>query len=180
MKNTSKLSKLSLIPSKETISNPQQRELYEIWDSIANGIYQLSDCHHNTFRAIENQIYAIAKGKQGIPSRKSGSERIRLGRLLFGYTLGIDKWLLGIPMQFLLLDLGHVDLGFDPKNEILRVYAYLGEEITPVKKWLAACLWGNLSFNMHGSLLYHKDLVQNANKKNINHREWIDSMLAKK
>jgi len=27
-------------------------------------------------------------------------------------------------MQFLLLDLGHLDLGFDPKSEIVRVYAY--------------------------------------------------------
>ncbi|MHA1987291.1 MAG: hypothetical protein ACW98D_11670 [Promethearchaeota archaeon] len=161
----------------KTISNSQQREIFEIWDSIANGIYQLSDCHHNTFRAIENQIYAIAKGKQGIPSRKSGTERIRLGRSLFGYALGIDKWLLGIPMQFLLLDLGHANLDFDPRDEILRVYAYLGEEITPVKKWLAACLWGNLNFNKQGCLLYHKELVQNAKKNNINHREWIDSKL---
>lgn len=36
---------------------------------------------------------------------------------------------------------------------------------------------GNNNFNRHGSLLYHKELVQLANKKNINHREWIDSML---
>jgi len=161
----------------KTISKSQQRELYKVCTQVANGIYQLSDCHHNTFRVIENQIYGIAKGKLGIPTRNSGSERIRLGRLLFGYALGIDKWLLGIPMQFLLLDLGYVDLGFDPRNEILRVYAYLGEEITPIKKWLAACLWGNLNYNQHGSLRYHKELIQRANKKNINQREWIDSML---
>lgn len=80
-------------------------------------------------------------------------------------------------MQLLLLDLGHGDLDFDPKNEILRVYAYLGEEITPVKKWLAACLWGNLNYNQQGNLLYHKELVHRSNKKHINHREWIDSML---
>ncbi len=75
------------------------------------------------------------------------------------------------------MDLGHVDLGFDPKNEILRVYAYLGEEMTPVKKWLAACLWGNLTYNQHGSLQYHKELVQKADNEGISLREWIDSML---
>jgi len=58
--------------------------------------------------------------------------------------------LLGIPLQFVLLDLGHIDVRFDPKNEILRVYAYLGEERTPVKEWLAACLWHNLCHNLHG------------------------------
>ncbi len=39
-----------------------------------------------------------------------GIERARLSRLLFGYVLGLDKWLAGVPMQFLLLDLGYVDL----------------------------------------------------------------------
>ena len=38
----------------------------------------------------------------------------------------------------LFLDLGHIGLGFDPKNEIVRVYAYLGEEQTSAKNWLAA------------------------------------------
>ena len=49
--------------------------------------------------------------------------------MLFGYALGLDKWLMRVPMQFLLLDLGHVDLGFDARNNILRVYACLGEEV---------------------------------------------------
>jgi hypothetical protein len=88
-------------------------------------------------------------------------ERERLGRLLFGYVLGLDQWLKGTPMQFLLLDLGHVDLGFDPKNEILRVYAYLGEERTALKEWLAACLW----YLMYASLVrwdIHKDLIESV------------------
>ncbi len=78
----------------KTISDSQQRELYKVCNQVVNGIYELLDCHYNTFRAIENQIYGIAKGKQGIHPHKSGSERIRPGRLLFGYALGIDKWLL--------------------------------------------------------------------------------------
>jgi len=167
----------------KTISNPQKRDLYAVCSRISGGIYELSDCHHNTFRIFENQIYGIATGKLGIPTRKSGAERKRLARLLFGYALGIDKWLLGVPMQFLLLDLGHVDLGFDPKNEIVRVYAYLGEERTPVKEWLMACLWYNLYHNPHGGLQPpsvnwhrgHKTIIEKAEQLDISAREWMDS-----
>ncbi len=125
----------------ESLKNPQKKEMYRICCAIASGVYTLSDCHHNTFRLIEKWIHGVGSGKSSIPTRKAGTERERMGRLLFGYVLGLDKWLVGLPMQFLLLDLGHIDLGFDPKNEILRVYAYLGQERTPVKEWLAACLW---------------------------------------
>ena len=99
-----------------------------------------------------------------------------------GYLLGIDKWLLGKPMQFLLLDLGHVDLGFDPKNEILRVYAYLGKEKTPLKEWLAACLWHSLMYST-GGLAWrdkHRDLIEGTKKAGINVREWMDSALRSK
>lgn len=159
------------------ISDLQKRELYKVCCHIASGINGLSDCHHNTFRYIENWIYGIGKGEFKIPTRRSGADRERLGRLLFGYALGLDKWLLGIPMQFLLLDLGHIDLGFDPKNEILRVYDYLGEERTPVKEWLAACLWYNLSHNIHGGLNRHKDLLERTRQGGISVREWMDSVL---
>ena len=105
-----------------------------------------------------------------------------MGHLLFGYVLGLDKWLVGIPMQFLLLDLGHIDIGFEVKNEILRVYAYLGEKRTPVKEWLAACLWHNLTYNpIDGAnpagLLRHKELLNLATRVGINLREWMDSIL---
>ncbi len=112
------------------------------------------------------------------PTPNTSTERERLGRLLFGYVLGLDKWLLGQPMQFLLLDLGHVDLGFDPKNEILRVYAYLGEESTPEKEWLAACLWHNLAGggNPRG-LVIHESLLEHAKEAGISVREWMDSVL---
>jgi hypothetical protein len=84
-------------------------------------------------------------------------------------------------MQFLLLDLGHVDLGFDPKNEVLRVYAYLGEERTPVKEWLAACLWFNLTLMPPASLYKwghgHKQLLEPANAQGISVREWMDAAL---
>ena len=105
-----------------------------------------------------------------------------MGRLLFGYVLGLDKWLLGVPMQFLLLDLGHIDIGFDPKNEILRVYAYLDGERTPVKEWLAACLWHNLMYsvmdaNNPAGLVCHKHLLRRATQLGINPHEWINSAL---
>jgi hypothetical protein len=161
------------------ISDPQKRELYKICCHIAHGVHGLSDCHHNTFRYIENWIYGIGTGKFNIPTRRQGAERERLGRLLFGYALGLDKWLLGIPMQLFLLDLGHIDLGFDPRSEILRVYAYLGDEKSPVKEWLAACLWYNLSNNPHGGLHRHKNLLERARQAGISLREWMNSVLEK-
>ena len=93
----------------------------------------------------------------------------------------MDKWLLDIPMQFLLLDLGHLDLGFDPTNEILRVHAYLGAQRTPVKTWLVAYLWTNLMYNTAGLLWRnkHTDLLHRAAQCGISVREWMDSQLRK-
>jgi hypothetical protein len=166
----------------ESLESPQKKELYKTCCAIASGVYTLSDCHHNTFRLIENWIHGIGAGKSNIPTRKAGTERERMGHLLFGYVLGLDKWLIGIPMQFLLLDLGHIDLGFDLKNEILRVYAYLGEERIPVKEWLAACLWHNLMYsyldaNNPAGLVCHKELLEHAEQVGISPREWMDSAL---
>jgi hypothetical protein len=165
----------------ESIENPQKKELYKTCCAIAAGVYTLSDCHHNTFRIIENWIHGIGAGKSGIPTRKTGTERQRMGQQLFGYVLGLDKWLVGIPMQFLLLDLGHIDIGFEVKNEILRVYAYLGEKRTPVKEWLAACLWHNLTYNSiagnPGGVVRHKHLIEHAVKAGISLRTWMDSVL---
>lgn len=172
----------------ETIRDTEKRDLYTVCTRIASGVYELSDCHHNTFRVIENMIYGIAKGKMdGIPDRTAGTEAKRLGQLLFGYALGLDRWLLGQPLQFLLLDLGHVNLGFDPKNEILRVYAYLGEDMSAEKEWLVASLWCNLFHNPHGGLKPHSDLfgarhtqlLERANKLHMSARDWMDSQLEK-
>jgi hypothetical protein len=163
----------------ESLEDSSKKELYKTCCAIASGVHTLSDCHHNTFRYIESWIHGIGTGKLGIQTRKDGKEKERLGHLLFGYVLGLDKWLVGIPMQLLLLDLGHIDLGFDPKNEILRVYAYLGGERTPVKEWLAACLWHNLMYslmdaNNPAGLVRHKQLLEDAGKAGINLREWMD------
>jgi len=157
----------------DTIEDPDQRELYRVCGSMAYGIYGLSDCHHSMFRWIENWVYGIGTGRWGIPARETGTERRRLERALFGYCLALDRWLAGRSMQFLLLDLAHVDLGFDPKNEILRVYAHLGEEPTPVRTWLAACLWRTLYRNM-GGLTSHEALVGRAGALGVSVREWID------
>jgi len=164
------------------LDDPQKRELYKTCAHIASGVHTLSDCHHNTFRYIEGWIHGIGTGKLGIQTRKVGTEKERLGHLLFGYVLGLDKWLVGIPMQLLLLDLGHIDLGFDPKNEILRVYAYLGGERTPVKEWLAACLWHNLMYSFIGAnypagLVRHKDFLERAAQAGISLREWMNSVI---
>jgi hypothetical protein len=172
----------------ETIEDAEKRDLYTVCTRIACGVYELSDCHHNTFRVIENQIYGIAKGRMGgIQGRSAGAERTRLGQILFGYALALDRWLLGQPMQFLLLDLGHVDLGFDPKNEILRVYAYLGEDRAAVKQWLAASLWCNIYHNPQGGLMpdaseessAHLQILTRAKELRISARDWMDSQLEK-
>jgi hypothetical protein len=160
----------------DTIDDPGKKELYTICGAIAHGFHTVSDCHHSTFRWLENWLYAIGTGKWGIPTRRVGAEKERVGRLLFGYVLGLDRWLAGKPMQFVLMDLGHIDLGFDPRNEILRVYAYLGEDRTPVKTWLAASLWWSLMNNRPAGLArQHKELIELAASKEINLREWMDS-----
>jgi hypothetical protein len=159
-----------------TIEEPAQKQLYAVCCAIAAGVQSLCDCHHNTFRYIEGWVHGIGTGRLSIPTRQAHAEKQRLGRLLFGYALGLDRWLVGAPMQFLLLDLGHVDLGFDPRNEILRVYACLGEEVTAVKEWLAACLWYSLVHNEQGGLIQHTDLMQACEAKGIVVDEWIRSM----
>lgn len=165
----------------DTIFDAAKKEVYKICGNIADGGCELSDCHHNTFRFIENWIYGIGTLEWGIPTRATSAEEKRLGQLLFGYALGLDKWLQEVPLQFLLLDLGHIDLGFNPKNEILRVYAYLGDQNTPVNKWLAACLWYTLTLNPNASLYTfgerHKELIESAIERGLSVREWIDSVL---
>ena len=166
----------------DKIEEPRKKELYEVCCAIAAGVQTLSDCHHNTFRYIENWIHGIGAGRLTIPTRKAQSEKQRLGHILFGYALGLDKWLMGVPLQFLLLDLGHIDLGFDPRNNIVRVYACLSEERTPIKEWLAACLWYNLVHNQQGGLVgswtsSHTDLIEQCKDKGITIDEWMDSAL---
>jgi hypothetical protein len=170
--------------SLDSIDDPKKKELYQVCGAIASGVCTLSDCHHNTFRYIEGWIHGIGTGKLNIPTRKAGTERERLGHLLFGYVLGLDKWLLDVPMQLLLLDLGHLDLGFDPTNEIRRTYAYCGVERVPVKLWLAACLWHNLMYarmdpaNPAG-LCRHRDLLEQATRLGLSVREWMDSAIGR-
>ncbi|MCG8653596.1 MAG: hypothetical protein MI861_27410 [Pirellulales bacterium] len=164
----------------DTLKDEQKQELYKTCCHIASGIHTASDCHHNTFRFIESQIHGVATGRLGIPTRKAQSEKRRLGHMLFGYALGLDKWLMRVPLQFLLLDLGHVDLGFDPRNNILRVYACLGEERTPEKEWLAACLWYTLVHNQQAGLIgswtsSHTDLIQQCRERGVTVDEWMDS-----
>lgn len=164
----------------QTIKDRQKQELYRICGAIAHGLHGLSHCHHSAFRWIERWIHDIGTLRIGIPERNAGTEHRRLAELLFGYTLGLDKWLLGKSMQFLLMDLAYVKLGCDPKNEILRVYTHLGSEHTATKEWLAACLWKSLSGtgNPQG-LVAQKELNGRARELGISTREWIDTQLGK-
>lgn len=158
------------------IKKADKKKLYEICGMLAHGLHGLSDCHHSTFRWLETWIYAIGRFSTAIPTRRHGTEGERIGQLLFGYALGLDLWLQGVPMQFALLDLGHLDLGFNPKNEILRVFAYLGEK-NPTKEWLAACLWFSLVLEPPASLFHwgwrHKKLLENTKSKGITIDCWM-------
>ena len=65
----------------ETIEDAEKRDLYTVCTRIACGAYELSDCHHNTFRVIENQVHGIAKGRMGeIPGRSAGAASGRRDR----------------------------------------------------------------------------------------------------
>ncbi len=165
------------------IDDPQKKELYSICGHLAHGLHTLSDCHHSTFRWLERWIHAIGALTWDLPGRGKSQEGDRLGRTLFGYALGLDRWLQRVPHQFLLLDLGYVDLGFNPANEVKRVYAYLGDERTPVQEWLAACLWYKVTLEPPASLYQwgwrHKSLLAKAAEKGISVRTWMDSALSK-
>ncbi|MBN1423812.1 hypothetical protein JXA88_04580, partial [Candidatus Fermentibacteria bacterium] len=164
------------------IKDPAKRQLYTISGHIADCVSELSDCHHGMLRRIERWIHGIGTLQWEMPTRRPHAEGTRLGQLFFGYALGLDRWLREIPMQFVLLDLGHADLGFDPKNEVLRVYAYLGDDHGPVKTWLAASLWYKCVLEPPASLTRwgwrHKDLLARAGAAGISVRTWMDERLA--
>lgn len=165
-----------------TIQDDEKRSIYVVSCHIADCVSELSDCHHSTFRRVERWIHGIGTLQWDIPTRRPHVESTRLGRLFFGYALGLDSWLREIPMHFLLLDLGHIDLGFDPRNEILRTYAYLGDAHTPAKRWLAACLWHQFVL-APGASLYrwgrrHKELMARTASAGVSVRTWMDGLLS--
>ena len=154
----------------EGISDQAKADLYRVCARIAEGVPNVCDCNLPTFRRIENWIHGIGTGKLTIPTHKPGALRDWLNRVVFGYALAFDKWLLRVPMQFLLLDLGHVDLGFDPRSDVLRVYASLGKE-NPVKEWLAASLW--LALYGNGK----RPTFTRALELGVSARGWMDEQL---
>lgn len=165
----------------QIIKDPKKKDLYKICGAISHGLHGLSRCHHSVFRWIERWVHDIGTLSPGIIERAVGTERRRLAELIFGYTLGLDKWLLGRSIQFLLMDLAYVNIGFDPKDEIFRVYTYLGHERTPAKEWLAACLWKNLSgVGNPRSWIIQKEISVRAEKLGVITREWIDLKLGKR
>ncbi|KKK42894.1 MAG: hypothetical protein Lokiarch_31590, partial [Candidatus Lokiarchaeum sp. GC14_75] len=86
------------------------------------------------------------------------------------------------PLDILLLDLGYLDLGFNPRNEILRVYAYLMNNRNPIKEWLVGSMWHQLMFNEVNhprtpGLINHKDMLELAKKHDLNLFEWMESKM---
>ena len=164
-----------------TLEDPHQRERYMVICHIADCCSELSDCHHSLLRRIEKWIYGIGTGSLAIPTQTVHAEGQRIGRILFGYALGLDHWLQGLPMHFLQMDLSHLDLGFDPWPDISRVYAHLGDDRAPVKVWLAGCLWFSLVLEPPASLYKwgwrHKDLLARAESQGLSVRRWMDGLL---
>ena len=70
------------------IADPDKKELYRICGALAHGAHTISDCHHSTFRWIENWLYAIGVGKWDIPTRQRGVERARVGAIALWLYLG--------------------------------------------------------------------------------------------
>jgi len=161
--------------SRETvkgISDPRKRELYWVCAQISEGAPNVCDCNHPTFRRIENWIHGIGRGTSNIATHDHGALRRWLDHIVFAYALALDKWLLDVPMQFLLLDLEHTDLGFNPRSKVLRVYKSLGQK-TPVKEWLAATLWVALNGDAYGRAVFKRAL-----ELGISAEEWMDRQLA--
>ena len=164
----------------EEITDPLKRRIYRAAGLLAHGLHTTCDCHHSTFRWLENHLYAIGQLRVGVPTHQSGQEGERIGRLLFGYLYALDCWLKERPEGFVLMDLDHVDLGFDIKNEIVTAYAYLREK-TPVKEWLVGCLWyammyatGGLAWGRRGR---HRELVGSARQKGLEVNTWMQEQL---
>ncbi|MHA1987475.1 MAG: hypothetical protein ACW98D_12630 [Promethearchaeota archaeon] len=169
----------------KTIKNQKKKERFRIISYVTGDFFLsgLSTCHHNLFRFLENVLYKIGTlTNDPLPNRFHATERKRLGNLLFGYVLGLNSWLMKKPMDILLLDLGYLDLGFNQRNEILRVYAYLANNRNPVKEWLVGSLWHQLMFNEVNlprtpGLINHKDMLELAKKHNLNLFEWMESKM---
>ena len=80
-------------------------------------------------------------------------------------------------MHFLLLDLGHVDLGFDPTSEVLRVFAWFGEERSAYKEYWAALLWFQLRYNRPAGLTAHDELLSHAASFGVSTDTFFDRAL---
>ena len=169
----------------KTINDPLKKQKFLLICSVSGDYYLsgLSTCHHNLFRFLESVLYKIGTMTNNqITNRIHGTERKRLGNLLFGYVLGLNSWLMKKPLDILLLDLGYLDLGFNPRNEILRVYAYLMNNRNPIKEWLVGSMWHQLMFNEVNhprtpGLINHKDMLELAKKHDLNLFEWMESKM---
>lgn len=164
-----------------SINDDRARSLYIVACHIADCCCELSDCHHSLLRRIEKWIHGIGTGSLTIPTQIEHAEGTRLGNLLLGYALGLDRWLTETPMHFLQMDLSHIDLGFDPWPDIQRVYGNLGEDHSPVRMWLTASLWFTLALEPPASLYQwgqrHRELLNNTEEKGISIRTWIDGKM---
>ncbi|MHB9033477.1 MAG: hypothetical protein ACYC6L_10555 [Anaerolineae bacterium] len=99
-----------------------------------------------------------------------------------GFTRRVYDWLPPIAqlgaVQRLSLDPADLEPGCSPRDEIVRVYAYLGEEHPPTKEWLAACLWKSLAGagNPAGLVIQH-ELAARALECGVSTRAWLDRQL---
>jgi hypothetical protein len=101
-------------------------------------------CHHAFFRHVERIIACIGAGKR-VTLPGSGQERKRIHEAVTNYIHALASWLAGRTPQ------EAASIWPPSKETARRVYELLGD-VTPRKRWLAACLWKKLQENQarHG------------------------------
>lgn len=140
-------SKSSAIPSKsitETLMTAIGSALPEDGSDVGSMIERRDLCHHAFFRHVDGQLAAIGAGAR-VAMPGAGEERRRIHEAVTNYVHGLCSWLAGRPIE----DAAAV---WPPSDSTVRlIYTALGEP-TPVKRWLAACLWKHLQDNQaqHG------------------------------
>ncbi len=131
----------------EPLADAIRRELGDREDDVGELIAGIDDhgsCHHAFFRHVDHVLaHTGAGGPVELPG--AGDERKRITSAITNYVHAIGSWLAGRSRD-------DADEAWEAGANITqRVYDTLGES-TPVKRWLAACLWMKLGENQahHG------------------------------
>lgn len=97
-------------------------------------------CNHKFFRHFDIILKSIGKGEWRKDNPPRGKERAELAEKISQFVFALDSWLAEVEKEKSIVE--------NPaaRNVIEEVYGSLGER-TPVKEWLAACLWKTMKDN---------------------------------